>query len=472
MKARRLAVAVVLLLAGYSCVLPAAAHADTVGAAIAMNGQPRQMAFTPDGSRLLVATTANSVDVIDPATRSVSATISGFGGPVGIAVDRTGRYAYVGNDGGHSISKIDLATSAVLRVFALPVTNPTANPIDVVLSPDGTRAYATLYYGGIAVVDTTNGYVSTIPTTGGPRNAAITPDGTRLLVAQNNNGSLLVVDAQTLAVVATVVGLNGPWDVTVNALGTFAYVTNDGGNTVSVVDLQTLSIVSTITGFSGPREIVLNAAGTTAYVANTNGTTVSSVDLATGAISPLGTFVRPYTLAISPSGDTVWVGEEDDRRVTPITIAPTTPGVPTVVAGDSGVTVTVTPPVTGTGGPPDAYTVSGTPGGGSCVIAVPATSCTIAGLVNGTGYTFTVVASNRGGVSSPSGASATVYPVAPGAPATVDPGAPAAEASVRVLPPTGMAPGADRVAALAIAATALGFFLLLSRRRIRARPTP
>lgn len=63
---------------------------------------------------------------------------------VGITVDSTVCHAYVGNDGDHSISKVDVATSTVDAEFALPDPVPTANLIDVVLSSDGTRAYAAL----------------------------------------------------------------------------------------------------------------------------------------------------------------------------------------------------------------------------------------------------------------------------------------------------------------------------------------
>ena len=56
------------------------------------------------------------------------------------------------------------------------------------------------------------------------------------------------------------------------------------------------------------------------------------------------------------------------------------------------------------------YTVTGTPGG-SCTVAVPATSCTIIGLTAGTSYTFTVTASNAAGPSAASGASNAVTPV-------------------------------------------------------------
>ena len=66
------------------------------------------------------------------------------------------------------------------------------------------------------------------------------------------------------------------------------------------------------------------------------------------------------------------------------------------------------------------YTATASPGGASCTVDAPSTTCTITGLSNGTAYTVTVVASNSRGSSRDSDPSASFTPRGvPGAPTDV-----------------------------------------------------
>jgi outer membrane protein OmpA-like peptidoglycan-associated protein len=121
----------------------------------------------------------------------------------------------------------------------------------------------------------------------------------------------------------------------------------------------------------------------------------------------------------------------------PTVQVPGTPGKPTATAGDSQATVTAIAP--SSGGSPDSYQVTATPGGATCTITSPATYCTVTGLTNGTAYTFVTTATNSAGTSAASTASASVTPNAPlASPGT--PGKPTAtagdsQASIAVVAP-------------------------------------
>ena len=90
--------------------------------------------------------------------------------------------------------------------------------------------------------------------------------------------------------------------------------------------------------------------------------------------------------------------------------APGSPTGITATAGSGSATVSWAAPAVG--GPVVKYTVTSNPGGFTCVAFSPATSCEVTGLANGTSYTFSVVAQNGSGASTPSSESAATTPSA------------------------------------------------------------
>lgn len=78
---------------------------------------------------------------------------------------------------------------------------------------------------------------------------------------------------------------------------------------------------------------------------------------------------------------------------------PGTPPAPNLTPGEESLTVAVTP---GAGPAPTSYQVSLDPGGATCTITAPSTSCVITGLDPQQSYTATVIASNDAGPSDSS----------------------------------------------------------------------
>jgi len=139
--------------------------------------------------------------------------------------------------------------------------------------------------------------------------------------------------------------------------------------------------------------------------------------------------------------------------VTPQIPGPSAPSTPTVVAGDTLVTVTVSPGPTGTA--PASYLVTAYDAGvataHTCTVTGAAGSCDVTGLTNGVAYTFKATATNAGGTSPSSLASTSATPQVPlpGVPSivTVVPGD--AQATVTVAAAgTGGAPSSYTVTAV------------------------
>ena len=170
----------------------------------------------------------------------------------------------------------------------------------------------------------------------------------------------------------TVPGKTGQADVT------FTAPASDGG--------------SPITSY----EVTSSPGGITGTLSGASGGTVNIKGLAIGTA---------YTFTVTAS-NAVYTSESSvasSPAITPIT----TPDAPTIgtatTLSDSEISVAFTPPSNGGGSPITSYTVTSSPGGHT---ATGSTSpIVVSGLNGGTGYTFTVTATNAAGTSDASGSS-------------------------------------------------------------------
>ncbi|MEI8080616.1 MAG: fibronectin type III domain-containing protein, partial [Actinomycetes bacterium] len=260
---------------------------------------------------------------------------------------------------------------ATVTVAAGSGTAPTS--YTVIASPGGATCTVTGAAGSCLVPGLTNGTAYTFTTT------ATNASGTS--AASSDSGS--VTPLSTIPgppLTPTAVKHNGSATVTVAA--------GSGGTPTSY----------TVTASPGGATCaVTGAAGSCLVPGLTNGTAYTFTATATNADG---------TSTSSPAS----------APVTPLASIPGTPGTPTGVPGNGGITVTVP-----TGSPaPTTTTVTANPGGATCVITFPATSCYVPGLANGTAYTFTAVGTNGSGSSDTSTASTPVTPLStiPGPPLT------------------------------------------------------
>lgn len=314
------------------------------------------LAITPDGAHLYVTndgggdslsqySVSASNGALTPLTPPTVAATQGSGTePEDVTVDPTGRWVYVANPFGHSVSqlRIDPGTGALTLVneFVSSSSPDLQFPTGVAFSPDGHSLYVADYEGGdVAEFDVD------------PLTGAITPKTLAASIDMPDVGS-----TPRRIVTAAIDGTD------------YAYVSDYHNDEVVqfTIDPVTgeLTEDGTVPSDSGPTGLVVDETTSPAslFVATQGGDTVDEYDIdpATGALTPkagsssIGAGSGPDGLALSPDGRELYVGNSGDDDLYLYTVAadgalaadPTA----TVLAGDDPATPLVhalpAPPLT------------------------------------------------------------------------------------------------------------------------------
>ena len=209
---------------------------------------------------------------------------------------------YTANEGGRSISRIDLATG---RVATFPIG---LSPHNVQISPDGRRLFAIGQLAAAMPDMAMTGPVA--PPAGKDRDDhAAAP------------GQLLVLDADatdTVAGTRVTVGRE-PAHVILDAAGARAYTTSAAANAVLVVDVAQRRVVGTIATAASPHGLRMRTDGREIYVAATKGNAVSVLDVARQReVTRIPVGRAPVQVGFLPSGARGYVTLRDDNAVAAI----------------------------------------------------------------------------------------------------------------------------------------------------------
>jgi YVTN family beta-propeller protein len=285
-------------------------------------GAPAQVGPRPDGTA--VVPTGHRV------TPTGKQTVLGDL-PLGTALSPDGRTMLVSNDGqgAQSLQVVDVASSKVVQ--SLTYAAPASLFVGVAFSPDGRTAYAS--GGGDQQVHryrVTGRRLTELAPLALPRTApsgakinafpaglAVTPDGTRLVVADHLADAVSIIDVASGTVQTTAVG-HAPRTVTLSPDGRTAWVTNQGANTLSVLDVSGTkpTVVGSTTVGTHPDAAVLDAHARRLYVADAESDEVSVVDTRSGKVLQTWSLapyrgaqvgVNPSDLALSRDGRTLYV---------------------------------------------------------------------------------------------------------------------------------------------------------------------
>jgi YVTN family beta-propeller protein len=191
----------------------------------------------------------------------------------GVAVSPDGRYVYLVNEMGSSISVMDAGNRTVIGTIPVGMY-----PQDAVVSPDGTRIYvsgAPAYGNTITVIKGPTGRVAaTINTNISPGKMAISPDGSRLYVSQSfydtsgASSDIEVVDIANDTVAGAIKAGGHPVSVAVSPDGSLLYAACLDTGIISSIDTATGMAVATAKTGRSPVDITLSKDGSTLYAVN------------------------------------------------------------------------------------------------------------------------------------------------------------------------------------------------------------
>jgi YVTN family beta-propeller protein len=236
---------------------------NTVVARVPMDDpvdDPMNVAVAPDGSHVYVARTG-SILVLDTATEKIVATIpAGVGRAflADIVITPDGKRAFLTGSLGF-VSVIDLVSKSLMPTVEL-TPGRLLSPTGITVTPDGKHVYVASEEGIVTVLDVNAGLVEGTIVVGDEsdqqRGIAITPDGARAYVARFGANAVSVLDTMNHKVVATIsVNTQGgpgdrPWGIAISPDGARVYVTSLRGH-VCVLDNGSLAQIGVIGGTFG-----------------------------------------------------------------------------------------------------------------------------------------------------------------------------------------------------------------------------
>ncbi|MEI6622451.1 MAG: fibronectin type III domain-containing protein, partial [Actinomycetes bacterium] len=376
-----------------------------------------------DGNVYTANFTANTISKLSAGgvLTQVWATLAAGSNPTFITTDSAGN-VYTANLTPGTISKITSA-GVVTQTFASTGMPSGSTECYSIITDASDNLFLTCLGNDKVYKVTPAGIISTWATfTAGSDPTAAALDGAGNLFVTNyaaNSVSKITPTGVLTQTWATLAPGANPYSVAIDSAGT-VFTGNYTNNTISKITSSGAKTLAwaTLAGGTTPFGIVVTA---TEEVFVAGFSTSNIIHIAPdGTVSATwgGVGTNPHGLAINTAGDlfTPNYTGHSITKVSQTAVIPGTPGTPNALAGDSSATVTVTAP--STGGAPASYGVQAFSGGAAapgktCTVTVPATSCVVSGLTNGTAYTFTATATNGGGTSAASAASDAVTPLVP-----------------------------------------------------------
>ena len=237
--------------------------------------------------------------------------------------------AYVSNEDDGTVSVIDADRSAAIATIAVG-----KRPRGLALSPDGKLLYVAVSglpkcpppltdaqcaqltrdadADGVAVIDTAAlARTRVLKGVSDPERVAVSRDGRRLYVSEEDAARLAVLDAASGRVLATVAVGREPEGVRVSPNGRWVLVTSEEDNTVTIIDAASYAVLARTTVGGRPRDLAFTSDSRVAYVSGEADASIYRIAVPGGASSELLKLpaqVRPMGVALDTQRGRLYVG--------------------------------------------------------------------------------------------------------------------------------------------------------------------
>lgn len=215
-------------------------------ATVATGGVAYQLTMTPDGSKIYVAMSALTKVVAINTSTLATTNITTAATPWGIVATSDGASIWVAETAGR-IEKISVANDSVTSTNM----GSGATYRDIKVSADG----AYLFVGDstnnqILKINTSNMTVSATLTSVSNYLLAISPDGTIGFVMPGSGTDIYKFNTSNMTSAGTISGFSSPMQAAFTPNGNYLYVANSNGGTISKVKISDSSVTTVITGLS------------------------------------------------------------------------------------------------------------------------------------------------------------------------------------------------------------------------------
>ncbi len=229
-----------------------------------VGSQPKQVAFTPDGSEIWVTLLGGKgLEIYDARSLTEIGSVQlGSHGSVEVIFNQAGTTAYISQMETGSVYEVDVASRKVQRQL-----NAGGNWTKIMaLSPDEKTLYTANWTShNVGVIDLASGsVVRTFSTVKTPRGLYVTPDGSRLYVAGFENGDISRIDLATGD--STIITKTGGAMRHLVGDGSYLYADDMALAKVYKVDLATDEVTELAKVDAKPNTIDLSPDGRVLYV--------------------------------------------------------------------------------------------------------------------------------------------------------------------------------------------------------------